>query len=332
MKPLNPTPSQKTNSTFLNDDYVEKPSVVTPSNTEAKNPPNNIPGTISLESIIRPGRINTIRTDEIEMMTDQPLGEGSFGRVYQGKYKNKDVAIKCFLSPINRATVEKALNEIVIMAQQGHAHVQNLIGIVMDANIRIVTELRQGSLSGFLPTNHVGMPYLLKYCQQIASGMQYLHGCGIIHGDLAARNVLVKDQDNVLVSDFGLAQICYRSNGVPMPEHFPFRYCPPECFDHPLFTRESDVWAFGVTCWEIFTHCRMKPYGRKYSGENFCNLKIDLEKGHRLKSPPLCEGYIGSPVYTKMLECWHLRSEIRPAFYELERFFRCKLVEIENED
>ena len=126
--------------------------------------------------------------------------------------------------------------------------------------------------------------------------MAYLERHNYIHRDLAARNCLVGAENVVKVADFGLARYLvatnffiifsfsryviddqYTSNGGAK---FPIKWSPPEVVLYPQlifwgsdsrdsiqvlnftrFSSKSDVWAYGVLCWEVFT-CGEMPYGR----------------------------------------------------------------------
>ena len=76
------------------------------------------------------------------------------------------------------------------------------------------------------------------------------------------------------------------------------------------FDEKSDVWSFGVTCWEATS------YGaRPYQGVDINMLILKLENGHRLEKPQFCP----DEVYTLMYKCWHADKAKRPAFSEVVR-------------
>lgn len=97
--------------------------------------------------------------------------------------------------------------------------------------------------------------------QQICSGMEALAAAGLIHRDLALRNVLVFGYDardvsltSVKVSDFGLTVNAYTATakyvqGGPKP----IRYMAPEALEKGRYSEKSDVWSFGVAGWELLT-------------------------------------------------------------------------------
>lgn len=95
---------------------------------------------------------------------------------------------------------------------------------------------------------------LLRWCRQIADGMAELERNRIVHRDLAARNVLVQTHDHVRVTDFGLAKMLdYGEEEYRQEEggRMAIKWLALECIQHRRFTHKSDVWAYGVTVWEV---------------------------------------------------------------------------------
>ena len=100
---------------------------------------------------------------------------------------------------------------------------------------------------------------LLIICVQIAQGMSAVAASGIIHCDLAGRNILVfsRDPPHVKVTDFGLGRLSPNGQSVAGTRAgvLPVRWAPPEAISgrRKWVLEYSDVWSFGVLMWEVYT-------------------------------------------------------------------------------
>lgn len=199
------------------------------------------------------------------------------------------------------------------MASVDHPNLLQLLAVCMTTQIMLVTQLMPlGCLLDYVRNNKdkVGSKPLLNWCTQIARGMAYLEERRLVHRDLAARNILVQTPNCVKITDFGLAKLLdynedeYKAAGGKMP----IKWLALECIQHRIFTHKSDVWAFGVTVWEILTYG-----GRPYEDILAREVPDLLEKGERLPQPAICT----IDVYMLMIRCWMLDAESRPSFREL---------------
>lgn len=256
---------------------------------------------------------------EVEMRRGGVLGFGAFGTVYKGVWVHEGesnkipVAIKVLRENAGINTSKEFLSEAYIMASVDHPNLLQLLGVCMTNQMMLVTQLMPlGCLLDFVRKNcdKIGAKALLTWCTQIARGMAYLEEKRLVHRDLAARNVLVQTPGCVKITDFGLAKLLdineeeYKAAGGKMP----IKWLALECIQHRIFTHKSDVWAFGVTVWELLTFGE-RPYDNTPARE----VPERLESGERLPQPLICS----IEVYVILLKCWVLDAESRPGFKEL---------------
>jgi len=158
---------------------------------------------------------------------------------------------------------------------------------------------------------------LMTWTYSIACGMDYLASKKIMHGDLAARNILIGHNYSAKISDFGLSKMMYYNEDYKKTERrlIPWAWMAVEYLQTGQFNLMSDVWSFGVTVWEIFS-LGHKPYGL----ESYECMKVRILEGERLESPrPLELHPQGVSVYEQvMLPCWRESPSSRPNFSDLK--------------
>ncbi|KAK9870201.1 hypothetical protein WA026_006284 [Henosepilachna vigintioctopunctata] len=249
--------------------------------------------------------------DHNELMLLEELGSGQFGVVRRGKWRGSiDVAVK--MMKADTMSEDDFIEEAKVMTKLQHNNLVQLYGVCSKSRpIFIVTEyMKYGSLLKHLQylekNQSISQGLLLDMCIQVCKGMSYLEKHNYIHRDLAARNCLVGTENIVKVADFGLARYVlddqYTSSGG---SKFPIKWAPPEVLNFTLFSSKSDVWAFGVLMWEVFT-CGKMPYGKLKNTE----VVERVQKGLILEKPNQC----CKEVYEIMRKCWSHLPEHRPSF------------------
>ncbi|EDL23229.1 discoidin domain receptor family, member 1, isoform CRA_d, partial [Mus musculus] len=164
-------------------------------------------------------------------------------------------------------------------------------------------------------------PMLLHVGAQIASGMRYLATLNFVHRDLATRNCLVGENFTIKIADFGMSRNLYAGDYYRVQGRavLPIRWMAWECILMGKFTTASDVWAFGVTLWEVLMLCRSQPFGQLTDEqviENAGEFFRDQGRQVYLSRPPACP----QTLYELMLRCWSREPEQRPPFAQLHRF------------
>ncbi|XP_015430442.1 PREDICTED: tyrosine-protein kinase PR2 [Dufourea novaeangliae] len=259
------------------------------------------------------------------IIVNKELGTGEFGVVQQGVWTNDgeriQVAIKCLSRERMQNNPIEFLKEAAIMHAIDHEHIVRLYGVVLDTNsLMLVTELAPlRSLLECLkePSLRPSFPVLslCDFAVQIADGMQYLEAKRLIHRDLAARNILVFSKNKVKISDFGLSRALgvgkdYYQTNFNVNLKLPIAWCAPECISYLKFTSASDVWAYGVTLWEMFSY-GFQPWAA-LTGHQILEA-IDEPNFQRLEQPECCP----KEYFSLMQQCWQHEPSKRPKFSEL---------------
>ncbi|TKS84256.1 Muscle, skeletal receptor tyrosine protein kinase [Collichthys lucidus] len=275
------------------------------------------------------------------------IGEGAFGRVFQARAPGllpmesfTMVAVKMLKEEASADMQNDFQREAALMAQFDHPNIVRLLGVCAvgkpmclmfeymahgDLNeflrrrspTQSVRTLSRASLSGRSFSSELEAGLLscteqLSISKQIAAGMAYLSERKFVHRDLATRNCLVGEEMVVKIADFGLSRNIYSADYYKANENdaIPIRWMPPESIFYNRYTTESDVWAYGVVLWEIFSHGMQPYYGMGHE-----EVIYYVRDGHILSCPENCP----LELYNLMRLCWSTHPSDRPSFSSIHR-------------
>jgi len=251
------------------------------------------------------------------------IKEGNFGAVYRGTLNNHGrremVAVKTLKVLDDNVSFEEFMKEGVLTKDFEHVNVLKLIGVCMSQSeppYLLLPFCEHGDLRTYLrnPKNIVVVADLVKFGRGVASGMKYLAERNFVHRDLAARNCMLDSKMNVKVSDFGLTRETnnrdyYRSQRVA---ELPLKWMAPESIKFNFYNEKTDVWAFGVTLWEIMTRGQIP-----YSTIEPQKILTHIESDNRMTRPDHCPPL----VYDIMELTWASLADERPKFKDILPMF-----------
>eukprot|EP00897_Mesotaenium_endlicherianum_P010687 jgi/Mesen1/9647/ME000671S09012 len=256
------------------------------------------------------------RLDLAKLTVGREFESGAFGRLYRGRYRNEEVAIKILrqVDPGQREELEKNFHmEVRFLAGLRHDNVVAFRGAGVHAPLGlwcIVTEYCPGgSLRSFLAQRRdhpLSSRTAVSMALDIARGMQYLHALAIIHRDLKSDNLLIARGNRIRIADFGVARIATPLEGMT-PETGTYRWMAPEVVRGGEYSNKVDVYSFGIVMWELFT--RQIPFASM----------SPVQAAHAVtkKIRPVIPEAVPSELCHIMSACWHHEPGQRPTFQEV---------------
>ncbi|KAL6068492.1 Tyrosine-protein kinase abl1 [Balamuthia mandrillaris] len=254
-----------------------------------------------------------------ELTFGEEIGRGGFGVVRKGKWRGTAVAIKQILAKHNDE-LEQMRSEMEIMKNlRPHGNVLLLLGVCEDDyhNHYVVTEfMARGDLRHFLMSEQgqsmVDHQMMLAMAKEIAVGLSHLHSEGIIHRDLASRNLLLTEEYSIKISDFGLSRLKRDTESeeqTTKSEVGPLKWMAPESISQQTYSHKSDVWSYGVVLWEL-TNFGEEPYP-ELSLVQAALAVVDE------KMTPTIPSDIPSVLQEIMRACWQYDPKDRPTMEEI---------------
>lgn len=256
--------------------------------------------------------------DPCEITREYILGDGSFGAVYKGRCRQKDVAVKVLFKQFDEKSLRAFRKEVAIMSKIFHPNIVLFLGACtsLPGQLMICTELMTSNLEALLLNPHTKLNLLhrMQMAKDAALGILWLHSSNpvFIHRDLKTNNLLVDSNNTVKVCDFGLSQIKPRgenlkdgqegAKGTPL-------WMAPEVLLGQTFNEKADVYSFGLVLWQIVSRQELFP--------QFDNLDTFIRaicyNNHRPTIPSDTP-----PVLVELITtCWQANPELRPNFSQI---------------
>uniref|UniRef100_A0A8C8CC76 receptor protein-tyrosine kinase n=2 Tax=Oncorhynchus tshawytscha TaxID=74940 RepID=A0A8C8CC76_ONCTS len=290
------------------------------------------------------GQFGEVHLCEIESPQELPNLEFPFN-VRKGRPLL--VAVKILRPDASKNARNDFLKEGKILSRLKDPNIIRLLGVCVSSDpLCMVTEyMESGDLNQYLshrvlldktgPTHNtptISYPALIAMASQIASGMKFLSSLNFVHRDLATRNCLVGGEKGesggdrggerpIKIADFGMSRNLYAGDYYRIQGRavLPIRWMAWECILMGKFTTASDVWAFGVTLWEMLSVCQEQPYSNLTDEQVIDNAgEFFRDHGRQvyLSRPDVCP----QGLYDLMLSCWNRDCKLRPSFAHIHSF------------
>uniref|UniRef100_A0A7N6A7Z6 LIM domain kinase 1 n=1 Tax=Anabas testudineus TaxID=64144 RepID=A0A7N6A7Z6_ANATE len=284
-------------------------------------------------------RVVSNRTHRIfrpsDLIHGEVLGKGCFGQAIKVTHRETgEVMVMKELIRFDDETQKTFLKEVKVMRCLDHPNVLKFIGVLYkDKRLNFIAEyIKGGTLREIIKKMDSNYPWnrRVSFAKDIAAGMSYLHSMNIIHRDLNSHNCLVREDNTVVVADFGLARLMVddkheemltqgKLSGLKKPDRRkrytvvgnPY-WMAPEMIHGKSYDERVDIFSFGIMLCEIIGRVNADPdylpratdFGLNVSGflEHYC--------------PPDCP----LAFFPLAAVCCDLDADKRPAFSKLEQW------------
>ncbi|KAK8508836.1 hypothetical protein V6N13_090789 [Hibiscus sabdariffa] len=216
----------------------------------------------NLKSSLENFSLSQLRVATGNFNRENIIGRGGYAEVYKGRLKNgKLIAIKRLTKGTSDERTAGFLSELGIIAHVNHPNTAKLIGCCIEGGMHLVFQLSPlGSLASALHGSKGTLDWSKRYKIALgtADGLTYLHETcerRIIHRDIKADNILLTENFEPQICDFGLAKWLPKQWTHYNVSKFEgtFGYFAPEYFMHGIVDEKTDVYSFGVLLLELMT-------------------------------------------------------------------------------
>ena len=228
--------------------------------------------------------INNIKLISMnDLILTKLIGEGGQSKVYEGYFENNHSAIKIF----NNIDWKSFMNEIIIISNLKHPSIPKFFGIINENKIvGVVTEYIKGRTLEEIKVNDLSYNNKLHIAKNIAEVLESMHIDNFIHRDLKPGNIMIDENINTFLIDFGISKICVNKKNSLTLTKGTINYLAPECLEIielseneeiiSMISTKVDVWSFGCLLSYLFSG--IIPWDNLFAGDEHLLQKSLMEK------------------------------------------------------
>lgn len=277
------------------------------------------------------------------------IGEGGYGIVYSGHLINgTPVAVKRLLNNLGQAEKEFRV-EVEAIGNVRHKNLVRLLGYCIEGTHRLLVYeyVNNGNLEQWLHGAMSNRGYLtwearIKVLLGVAQALSYLHEAiepKVVHRDIKSSNILIDDNFNAKISDFGLAKLLLAGKShVSTRVMGTFGYVAPEYANSGRLNEKSDVYSFGVVLLETITGRDPVDYSRPSQEVNLVDwlkMMVGSRRSEEVVDPKIENRPSTSAIKRALLtalRCVDPDSEKRPKMSQVARMLESEEYPIPRED
>ncbi len=256
--------------------------------------------------------VSVLEADLPGLKVIEQIGSGSMGFVFRARQRmlGRHVALKVLSTDgVPPAAVERFRDEALLAARLRHGNIAWVLGTgAAPGFLYIIMEYVKGRDLAAILADRGPLPEFraLEVAAKIADALEHVHGKGVVHQDVKPSNVIVREDGEPVLSDFGLAASLDGDHGVAHHKTLfgTYPYLPPEDLLRGRRTPSAagDLYALGVTLFRMLTG--ELPYG--------CSDVLSLREAIRKRGCPDLEGRAPAPLAPLTREALRLALEVRP--------------------
>lgn len=272
-----------------------------------------------------------------ELEISSLVGMGNFSQVRRGIWNNHLIAIKLIKNRGEHAssnilgnnaannnqarsiiknnkdkqrTIKDFKSEVELLSQLKHPNLVTFLGYCLEPNA-IVMEYLPQNLHDYLIENRgkLESQQMIDFAYDIARGMEYLHRNSIIHRDLKSFNILLDENLNVKIADFGIARV--KTNTSTMTTTGTIAWTAPEILRHEAYNEKSDVYSYAIVLWEICSEGEI-PFDDDFQSPMEAGIAVATGQIRPMLPKDT------DPNWAALMErCWKEDPNARPSFTEI---------------
>ncbi len=241
----------------------------------------------------------------------EKVGEGSSAEVFWGTWGSRDVAIKILKNDWDDSWKELDMLQSFTECPE----ILKLIGIVHTPSTTMIAleYAPNGTVEELLVKSHkhVSHRLVMRLMYDACMGLCTIHSKNYVHGDMAARNVLISADWHAKIADFGLGRKLEQNEEMQHTETDPgpIRWLPPETLLHNTYSIHTDEYAFGVTMYEMLN--RKIPW----QGHPAPDIIMNVTNGVKLT----ISKNVNAILTEIMNKCWETNPKDRYSMVQIQK-------------